>query len=119
MLKKPFFLAILLNLSGCGSLMTLVDFDGEVSAGLKTTHCNQIPYIYSGVVYDFCYLDGEPSKNTANSQEEGAGIGSAGHAVTSPGVLIDFVISGVVDTIALPYTIYRHSRGDYIRIRKD
>ena len=104
------FLAIIVStffLSACGTLITLVDSDERVSFGLTRSNCNEIPYVYSGVVYDFCILNGD-----AELDSEGAPVaGGPGPFIY---VGIDFLFSGLFDTVALPYTLYRHSKGDYI-----
>lgn len=103
-------LAVIAALAGCGSMRTLPSEsainvrDGE----LKGTRCDSIPRIYSGVVYDFCWLLGD-------SKTAGAGfVGQDGAAVTLP--LVDMALSGVTDTLALPYTIFRQRRDGSIEL---
>lgn len=80
-------------LSGCGTVNTVFRGDEIVSNNLtkKRTYCNSIPRVYSGAAYNFCILRGEPTTSVSLQ------------AV----VIQDFVLSGMVDTLVLPYTIYR------------
>jgi uncharacterized protein YceK len=81
-------------LVGCGSISTIPKSDHEIRFDLsvKKTKCDTIPRLYSGVAYDFCRLHAEPAK-------------FYNEAVLSF-YLFDFMFSGVVDTVALPYSGY-------------
>lgn len=92
---------VALMLSGCGTVNTVVRDESIAGRNLKKygTYCGSIPRVYSGVAYDFCKLHGAPNP-TATTQ--------ATYAV--PWIVLDVVLSGVLDTVALPYTIYRQSK---------
>ena len=71
------------------------------------SHCESVPRIYSGVVYDFCSLNGEPnSKKSLDEQQIGP----------LPWIAVDLVLSGVLDTLVLPYTVYRQNLDGSIEI---
>ena len=80
-------------LAGCGSVMTVLQDDADVARDMRKqkTYCQSIPRIYSGLAFDFCVLNAPPDPS--------------GFLV--PFVLLDLPLSGVFDTVSLPYTIYR------------
>lgn len=80
-------------LAGCGSALTVLQDDADAARDLRKqkTYCQSIPRIYSGLAFDFCVLNAPPDPS--------------GFLV--PFVLLDLPLSGVVDTISLPYTVYR------------
>ncbi|WP_277760322.1 YceK/YidQ family lipoprotein [Pseudomonas sp. A34-9] len=80
-------------LAGCGSVMTVLQDDADVARDMRkqNTYCQSIPRIYSGLAFDFCVLNAPPDPS--------------GFLV--PFVLLDLPLSGVFDTVALPYTVYR------------
>lgn len=85
--------------SGCGTLSTTFTADETARERLNglRTHCSSVPRTYSGVSYDFCVLNAEP--------------GHFGHVAPGlPLVLFDLVLSGIADTLTLPYTIFLQSR---------
>jgi uncharacterized protein YceK len=89
-----------LLLAGCGTVNTVVRGDTVASRNLKEirSYCDSIPRVYSGVSYDFCTLYGPPP----------SGYGwNSGNLVET--LIYDLVLSGLLDTVALPYTIYRQS----------
>ena len=88
-----------LMLAGCGTVQTVVRSDEAAAKSLKEqkSYCGAIPRIYSGVTYDFCYLNAPLEK----------GRDSETYTNAPAFVLIDVVISGALDTLLLPYTIYR------------
>lgn len=88
-----------LMLAGCGTVQTVVRSDEAAVASLKkqNTYCGSVPRIYSGVSYDFCTLHAPP----------GPGIDEQSKNNANPIVLLDAVVSGALDTLLLPYTIYR------------
>jgi len=61
----------------------------------KKSYCEEIPRVYSGLSYNLCLLNGEPSKKV--------NIGSSFNGI--PFVFIDSAFSFVADTVVLPYTI--------------
>lgn len=85
--------AISLTLTGCGTAATVLQDDAEAAQGLRRqkTYCQAIPRIYSGLAYDFCVLHAPPDPT----------------GILVPLILVDLTLSGVLDTVVLPYTIYR------------
>lgn len=108
---KPTILSILLllTLAGCGTINTVMREDGVAARELRSqkTYCQSIPRIYSGVSYNFCQLNGDP--NPHGSLAGGPGVIAF--------VFVDSLISGILDTAFLPYTIYRQSTDGSIVIR--
>ena len=103
------FAAIVLSTTACGTLDTVFREDAVASQRLKSlrSHCESVPRIYSGVVYDFCSLNGEPnSKKSLDEQQIGP----------LPWIAVDLVLSGVLDTLVLPYTVYRQNLDGSIEI---
>lgn len=84
-----------LALSGCGTLSTVLLDEVAATRELRKqkTYCQSIPRVYSGLAFDFCLLNAPPDYT----------------GVLVPWVLVDMTASGVLDTFALPYTIYRQS----------
>ncbi|VVN10696.1 hypothetical protein PS662_03829 [Pseudomonas fluorescens] len=89
-------------LSGCGTAVTVLQTDEDAVRGLRKqkTYCQSIPRIYSGLAYDFCVLNAPPDPT----------------GVLVPLLLLDLALSGALDTVALPYTIYRQGVDGNIRI---
>ncbi|QHC95678.1 MULTISPECIES: YceK/YidQ family lipoprotein [unclassified Pseudomonas] len=85
-----------LMLSGCGTVQTVMRDDQVAVDDLRSnkSYCGAVPRIYSGVMYDFCSLHAPI--------DEGNKYNAA-----LPGWAIDAVASGVLDTLLLPYTIYK------------
>ena len=96
------FVACSLALSGCGTAVTVLQNDEDAARGLRKqkTYCQSIPRIYSGLAYDFCVLNAPPDPT----------------GVLVPLVLLDLALSGALDTVSLPYTIYRQGVDGNIRI---
>ena len=96
MKKGVVWLAILLS-SGCGTVNTVFRDDEYSGRELRKldTYCDEIPRVYSGVAYYFCQLNAKPGSN----------VDTSGAQLT--GALIDSAMSGVLDTLVLPYTAYR------------
>ncbi|TFY94255.1 YceK/YidQ family lipoprotein [Pseudomonas nabeulensis] len=101
-------------LAGCGTITTVFRPDAVASQNLKDSrsHCENVPRIYSGVVYGFCALNGEPAPD--KSLESNSLISHGGGAL--PIVAVEFVASGVLDTLLLPYTIYLQHQDGSIEI---
>lgn len=80
-------------LAGCGSVLSVLQDDADVARDMckQKTYCQSIPRIYSGLAFDFCVLNAPPDPS----------------GVLLPFVLLDLPLSGVFDTVALPYTVYR------------
>ncbi|WP_455929274.1 YceK/YidQ family lipoprotein [Pseudomonas fluorescens] len=91
-----------LILNGCGTINSVVRKDGDTARELRLikTYCQSIPRVYSGVAFDFCALHAAPDPT----------------GILIPVVLLDFAVSGVADTVILPYTIYRQAADGNISI---
>ena len=89
-----------LMLAGCGTIQTVVRSDEVAAKSLKEqkSYCGAVPRIYSGVTYDFCSLNAPLEKGRGCTRTT---------TMRQPVVLIDVVVSGALDTLLLPYTIYR------------
>ena len=112
--SKVVWLALCFLLAGCGTINTVFRPDAVASQNLKDSrsHCENVPRIYSGVIYGFCTLNGEPAPDKSlkdvNLMDHGGSM--------LPIVAVEFVASGVLDTLVLPYTIYRQGRDGSIEI---
>ena len=91
-----------LALTGCGTAATVLQSEEDAALSLRKhkTYCQAIPRVYSGLAYDFCILNGPP---------EPAGFYASF-------VLVDLAVSGVLDTVCLPYTLYRQATEGNISI---
>jgi len=99
------FLSLLI--AGCGTINTVAREDSVTRRNLEeiNSYCESIPRVYSGAAYDFCTLYGPPAPGYGNGSSR---VGE---------VFTDFVFSGLLDTLALPYTIYRQSSDGNINIK--
>ena len=106
-------------LSACGSMITLFSSDQTVESRLqeKKTRCAHLPRVYSGVAYDFCALHAEPGYYEGPIIDVTSADYSQGKAM-AVFLATDFLLSGVIDTAALPYTIYRQHGDGSIVLRK-
>ena len=84
-----------LALTGCGTALTVLQDDEDAARSLRKqkTYCQSIPRVYSGLAYDFCLLHAPPDPT----------------GILVPFVLVDLTLSGILDTMSLPYTIYRQA----------
>ncbi|CAI8935982.1 MULTISPECIES: YceK/YidQ family lipoprotein [Pseudomonas] len=92
-------LLAVLMLTGCGTVQT-VAFSDKASVDqlkAKKTYCGAVPRIYSGATYDFCMLHAERPDD----------VDAFNYNNASPGLVVDAAVSGVLDTLLLPYTIYK------------
>ncbi|WP_322617242.1 YceK/YidQ family lipoprotein [Pseudomonas sp. BIC9C] len=98
-MKTQAMLLVAMLLAGCGTIQTVVRSDEAAAKSLREqkSYCGAVPRIYSGVTYDFCALNA-PLQEGRDAQV---------HGPAPAIVLIDVVISGALDTLLLPYTIYR------------
>lgn len=102
-IKKIVTLGIVsLTVSGCGTLNTVLREDIAATRELRKqkTYCEAIPRVYSGVAFDFCLLHAAPDPT----------------GVLIPLVLADIAVSGALDTVVLPYTVYRQVRDGNIKV---
>ncbi|QJC82447.1 YceK/YidQ family lipoprotein [Pseudomonas umsongensis] len=95
---------VVVAISGCGTFKTLTDEEGAADNLAKwKSNCHSIPRAYSGAVYQFCNLDGPPR---------------SGPHWDVPSIALDMAISGIADTILIPYTGYlQYQKGD-IKVRR-
>lgn len=95
-------IAASLVLNGCGTVNTVLREDAAAARELRKvkTYCQSIPRVYSGVAFDFCALHAAPDPT----------------GILVPLVLVDITVSGIVDTVVLPYTIYRQGTDGNISI---
>lgn len=84
-------------LGGCGTIQTVARNDQAAVDGLKEqkSYCGAVPRIYSGLAYDFCTLNAPLASGIDPDEHRNAAIP------------VDAVVSGALDTLLLPYTIYR------------
>ena len=105
--RKSAVLILALSLTGCGTVNTVIRSDDVVKKNMNEieTKCDSIPRVYSGVSYDFCYLHARPE--------------STYHGIPSsspPLIFVDILFSGVIDTVILPYSIYKQSQDGSIKV---
>ena len=98
------YLAILLGplvLTGCGTINTVFRADEVASHQLTQwqSQCDTVPRVYSGAMLDFCALHAEPGHYSSGYGQPSAGL-----------MLVDMLLSGVADTVVLPYTLYLQHR---------
>lgn len=72
----------------------------------KKSYCESIPRIYSGITFNLCLLNGEPSRKE--------NIGSTFNGI--PFLFIDSAFSVVADTVVLPYTIMTQADKGSIKV---
>lgn len=110
-MKRIVLLALTLALGACGNIVTVFLGDVATSNQLldKKASCGAVPRVYSGVMFDFCMLYATPPDDR-NPNSFGPG------QVT--GLFVDLAFSGVMDTVVLPYTLYRQSTDGSIEISR-
>ncbi|AZE52655.1 hypothetical protein C4K03_0469 [Pseudomonas synxantha] len=100
-------LGLALLMGGCGTVTTVFRGDDVIVRDLKgkKTYCQSVSRIYSGVAYDLCVLHGPPN--------------SAGELSLNgiPWAILDVPVSGVLDTLILPYTLYRQNADGSLELR--
>lgn len=102
-------LLVSISLAGCGTVNTVFRDDMISSNKLARwhSHCDSIPRIYSGAAFNYCALNAEPRRF----------VGFDGHPGVSL-IVFDLALSGIADTVMLPYTIYLQSEhGDIPKAR--
>lgn len=91
-------------LSGCGTVKTLNDEKGAADDLARwQSNCNTIPRAYSGASYQFCNLN-SPQRSGAHW--------------SAPTIALDLVVSGIADTLVLPYTGYQQYQHGDIKVRR-
>jgi uncharacterized protein YceK len=101
------FIGSIAGLLGCGTINTVTRGDSVTKRDLNhvKSPCEKIPRIYSGISYDICVLRGKPSRSVL---------------WLGPGpelMLVDLALSGVFDTVFLPYTIYQQVNEGFIYLQ--
>lgn len=107
--KFLFMLLFAAMLAGCGSFRTLApDAESKLAYGsaYKHTDCKTIPRVYSGVAIDVCLAFIGPPGDIEGTATEGA----------LAFYTIDILMSGIVDTLVLPYTIVRQAGSGSYRV---
>ncbi|MFK3971203.1 YceK/YidQ family lipoprotein [Pseudomonas sp. NPDC087358] len=91
-------------ISGCGTIVTLSNEKGAANE-LASWHsnCQTIPRVYSGLAYEFCTLNG-PERHADESAASAAAF--------------DLVLSGIADTLVIPYTGYQQYQLGNIQVRR-
>ena len=81
-------------ITSCGTLTTITKPDYKIKTDLKKrgSDCVQLTRVYSGVGYDYCVVMSDPVTGLGESHTEQ--------------YLIDFIGSGIADTLILPYTLF-------------
>jgi uncharacterized protein YceK len=107
-MKTQAVLLAALIIAGCGTVQTVMRGDEVAAKSLKErkSYCGAVPRIYSGVTYDFCILNAPLEK----------GRDAEVHDNAPAIVLIDVVLSGALDTLLLPYTLYRQQADGSIMV---
>ncbi len=95
-------------ITGCGTVNTVIRSDDVAKTNMREveTKCDSIPRIYSGVSYDFCYLHARP-------QFINYGFPSS----NPPLIFLDILFSGALDTLILPYSIYKQNKYGSINVK--
>lgn len=109
-------LLLVVALGGCGSAMTVNRGDSADVRDMRLdkTYCTHIPRVYSGVVYNFCTLNGESGGAYQRDAQLPLPYTPLGYYVYWP--LVDGVLSAATDTLVLPYTIFRQQRDGSIEL---
>ncbi|HHS7809723.1 TPA: YceK/YidQ family lipoprotein [Pseudomonas putida] len=97
------------SVTGCGTINTTFRDDAVASNKLARwhSHCDSVPRIYSGTVFNYCTLDAEPRRST----------GFDGYPAPAL-IVLDMGLSAVTDTVVLPYSIYlQNKHGDIKKAR--
>lgn len=92
------------TLTGCDTISTVTKDDDYIKYSLKSyrTNCYSIPRIYSGVGYDVCKAN---SSTTDFSKQ-----------LAEMFYWADTLPSAIVDTVILPYSIYKQNKDGSIAI---
>ncbi|MFN3354549.1 MAG: YceK/YidQ family lipoprotein [Pseudomonas sp.] len=92
---------------GCGTVTTVLQEDRATVQSLKAkkTYCQSVPRVYSGVAYGLCALHAPPNSGS------GLWLNSV------PWAFIDVPLSGVLDTLVLPYTVYQQNVEGSLELR--
>ena len=86
-------------LASCGTISSTLTSDSYTRGELRAhkTYCEKLPRVYAGLAYDFCLFHAEP-----------VSYHPAVYAYSLnfiPYIVVEAALSGVLDTIVLPYTV--------------
>lgn len=113
--NRLFIIACLTMTMGCGSVITLLPGTENRIRHMgfgERTNCRSIPRVYSGVSLDVCTVFiGPPASVATENEAERAKRNFYGY-------MMDIALSFVIDTLALPYTIYRQYKDGNIPIKR-
>lgn len=108
---------VAIALSACGSIKTLAPGakqDLATNQKYRSTRCETIPRTYSGVMYVMCtaYIRKPEAGAESDAAEHPGRVPQQGENVHIdkgiPGAnVLDMFLSGVIDTLVLPYTLFR------------
>jgi uncharacterized protein YceK len=107
--RRRVIIAALLTviISGCGSYRTLssnAENNLAYGSAYKHTDCESIPRVYSGVCLDACMAFIGPPGDIEGANTQGV----------FAFYTFDILMSGIIDTAALPYTLVMQARhGSY------
>jgi hypothetical protein len=106
MMYKLFSVVLIFTCASCASIATWHYSDATLASFLQNrrTHCESLPRIYSGVYFDYCWLDSDPQRV----------YGSAPIAL----LLVDGLFSGIADTFALPFTVAQQQERGGIPLKR-
>ncbi|WP_426356820.1 YceK/YidQ family lipoprotein [Pseudocolwellia sp. HL-MZ19] len=105
----------------CATVKTIDPTDNHIniSIGNKNSFCEEIPRIYSGLSYHLCLFYGEPKRVRPPLTEAEKNIPASIRNTDRGGVpfyFIDTVLSLALDTLVLPYTIYKQVDEGFIKV---
>lgn len=107
-MKLVVFVILAVCVTGCGTFRTTGLDEPRIEIGTKTKKslCTQIPHVYSGVFHNFCWMHREANPNYSSIRTTG----------DLPLIVVDTVLSGMMDTILLPYSIYQQAELGSIKV---
>ena len=107
-LKRIFILLLSSLCFSCATVKTIdpVNNHVQIEHRGKESYCSEIPRIYSGLMYNFCLLYGEPSR----VENVGSRFGNV------PFFVIDTAFSVAADTIVIPYTAVQQASKGNIKV---
>ncbi|SET34441.1 YceK/YidQ family lipoprotein [Pseudomonas graminis] len=96
---------LITTLTGCGTIITIYN-PPKASDNLAGWHsyCSQIPRVYSGFAYGYCTLNAPERYGVHDS---------------APIAAADMLLSGITDTLVLPYTIYQQNELGVVPVKRN
>ena len=91
MMYKLFSVVLIFTCAGCASIATWHYSDATLASFLQNrrTHCESLPRIYSGVYFDYCWLDSDPQRVYGSAPIALLLIPSPSHAAANSHWLIE------------------------------